>query len=299
MDHRERIAQLSRNVGNFHIACRRLDAPGEFVLRDLETVPIASMYKVLLALEVADAFERGDLAPDTILHVVPAQHSPGGFGVTEFAYPVDVALRDLLYMSLAWSDNTSADLLLELVGLDAVVARARGLGLASVGIVGGCRTLLSNAGRDFGYVTDTEAELSDWVPTSDASDLLLDRTTRASVADLSRLAELIDAESAASPGACRLVRDLMSRQIWTTRFAYSFPTPGWTRATKTGTLSPWRGEFGILCRADGARFALAVVVRQHYASSLGDVVDRAVSAVASSAIAIADNYNDLRYTPRH
>jgi beta-lactamase class A len=296
MDHRERIAQLDTNVGAFHVACRRLDAPGSFTMRASDTVPIASMYKVLLALEVADAFDRGDLAPDTSVRIAPGSHSPGGFGITEFAYPARIALRDLLYMSLAWSDNTASDVLLERVGLDAVVARAHRLGLGSVGIIGGCRTLLQNAGQDFGYATDAEAEDADWDP--GAGDLVLSRTTRASADDLARLGELLDDETAARPAACRLVRDLMQRQVWTTRFAYGFPEPAWSRATKTGTLSPWRGEFGILTRDDGARFSLAVIVRQRDPGTAADVVDRAVSAVATSAIALAEIYNTTGYTSR-
>jgi beta-lactamase class A len=288
-DHRETITRLSQEVGTFHVACRRLDAPGEFTLGELDVVPIASMYKVLLALEVADAFERGDLRPDAGLRVEPGAHSPGGFGLTEFAYPATVSVRDLLYMSLAWSDNTASDVLLDLVGLDAVHARADGLGLETVRIVGDCRTLLRHAGEDFGYPSDAAAEEGDWEPRSDDTDLVLGRTNRASVADLVRLAMLIEQEQAAAPAACRLVRDLMERQVWTIRFAHAFPPDSWLRASKTGTLSPWRGEMGVLVRNDGARLALAVVVRQHRSRMSNDLVDRALSAVAAASVELAMN----------
>ena len=288
MDPHERIAQLSRDIGIFHVACRRLDAEGGFALRELDTVPIASMYKVLLALEVADAFESGSLAPDTPVRIPPSMHTPEGAGLTEFAYPVTVSLRDLIYMSLAWSDNTASDVLLDRVGVDAVVARAHRLGLGSVGIVGDCRTLLSNAARDFGYANDADAARADWEPMTDESDLALGRTTRASVADLARLAEFIELETAAAPAACRLVRQLMGTQVWTARFATAFPEPDWNRASKTGTLNPWRGEFGIVSRADGATFALAVAVRRHHRRTPGVSIDSAVSAVASSAVALSE-----------
>ena len=79
----------------------------------------------------------------------------------------------------------------------------------------------------------------------------------------------------------------MQRQVWTSRFASSFPSSAWTRASKTGTLSPWRGEFGVLSRDDGVQLAIAVVVRQHHTDTPDGVVDRAVGAVARSAAGLA------------
>ena len=286
-DPRAALDRLSQEIGTFHVACRRLDQPGDFATRADDVVPIASMYKVLLALEVADAFERGDLVPDRPIRIGVGQHTPGGFGLTGFSHPAVVSVRDLIYMSLAWSDNTASDVLLEMVGLDAVHARAAALGLATLRVVGDCRSLLRNAGEDFGYESDALAEDGDWEPRSDDADLILERTNRASVSDLAELARLIDLDAAAAPGACRLVRDLMERQVWTIRLAAAFPDREWVRASKTGTLSPWRGEFGLLTRGDGARFALAVVVRQHGALMPGDRVDRAVGDIAAAAVELA------------
>ena len=81
---------------------------------------------------------------------------------------------------------------------------------------------------------------------------------------------------------------LMGTQVWTARFATAFPEPDWNRASKTGTLNPWRGEFGIVSRADGATFALAVAVRRHHRRTPGVSIDSAVSAVASSAVALSE-----------
>lgn len=256
-------------------------------MRDTEVVPIASMYKTLLALEVAEAFTRGKLQPDTQLRVTADQFCPGSDGIGQFAHPVVISMVDLLYLSLAWSDNTASDLLLDHVGLIALHKRAKALGLDSVRVVGDCRTLLRNAGEDFGYASEAEAIEADWAPRSETADLVLERTTRASAADLARLASLLAAERAARPEACRLVQKLMRRQVWTSRFAGAFPSPIWSRAGKTGTLQPWRGEFGVVQRDDGARLAVAVVVRQHHPAIPDDAVDRAVAAVARSAVGIA------------
>ena len=282
----EEIERASREVGTWHVAVRRLDRPGSFGLREAAVVPIASAYKVLLALEVADAFARGDLRADAQVRVAAAQHSPGGAGLTCFAHPVTISLADLLHLSLVLSDNTASDLLLDRVGLDAVHARAERLGLASVKVVGSCRELLRNAGEDFGYATEAEAVAADWAPATDAADLALARTTRASCADLARLAELLAGERAARPEACRMVREAMSRQVWTSRFAAAFCPPVWRRASKTGTLAPWRGEVGVVTRHDGVELAVAVMVRQHRLDVPDAAVDAAVGAVARSAASL-------------
>lgn len=281
------IEQASRDVGAWYVAARRLDGPGSFGLRDTEVVPIASMFKVLLALEVADAFARGDLRPDAQLRITAEQHCLGGAGLNHFAHPVTISMADLLYLSLAMSDNTASDVLLEQVGLDALHARAEALGLDTVRVVGSCRTLLRNAGDDFGYATEAEAVEADWAPTTDDAELVLERTTRASTADLARLASLLAREQAARPEACRLVREVMRGQVWTSRFAGAFSPPTWIRAGKTGTLQPWRGEFGVVTRHDGVQLAIAVTVRQHRLDVPDTVVDAAVGTVACSAVNLA------------
>lgn len=286
-DHVTVIEQASRDVGDWYVAAHRLDGPGSFGLRETEVVPIASTFKVLLALEVADAFARGELRPDAQIGVSAEQHSPGGAGLNNFAHPVTISMADLLYLCLVLSDNTASDLLLQQVGLDALHARAETLGLETMRVVGSCRTLLRNAGEDLGYATEAEAVEADWAPTTAAADLVLERTTRASTADLARLASLLARGQAARPEACRMVREIMRRQVWTSRFAAAFCPPAWIRAGKTGTLQPWRGEVGLVTRHDGAQLAVAVMVRQHRLDTPDAVLDAAVGAVARSAVGLA------------
>lgn len=284
------LAQIERadaEIGRFHVVAIRLDEPGSFLRRENEVVPIASMFKVLLALEVAEAFVCGRLDASSLVDVTPDRHSPGGIGLNQFAHPVRLSLYDLLYLSLALSDNTASDLLLDRVGVGALHARAQALNLTTMSVMGDCRQLLAAAGRDLGYATSAEAEVADWTPPSDTADFVLERTTRASMTDLANLATLLAAGRAASPRACQLVTELMARQIWTTRFASSFVQPEWTLFSKTGTLSPWRGEVGVVTREDGARVALAVAVRQHHAGASEAVVDGAVATVAANAVALA------------
>src|SRR5690606_33691342 len=123
-------------------------------------------------------------------------------------------------------------------------------------------------------------------PPEDTADPVLDRTTRASMADMVKLGSLLARDQAAHPEACSMVRTLMGRQVWTHRFAAAFPSDRWTRNTKTGTLSPWRGEFGIVTRDDGVKLVLAVMLRQHDTGTSDAVADDAVADAARSAAAL-------------
>lgn len=277
----------ARRIGDIYAACHRLDKPGSFAIRDGEVIPVASMYKVLLALEIAEGIVRGNLRADAPIRITKESHSPGGMGLNQFEHPVTLALEDLLYLSLTISDNTASDVLLAHSSLDALHARAKALGLDSFHVVADCRTLLRLAGEDFGYPSEEAAIEATWTPTTDAADLTLERTTRGSTADLARLAGLIAIGRAAHPDACRLVSGVMERQMWTPRFKSSFPSPTWTVASKTGTLSPWRGEFGVVTRDDGAQLAIAVVVRQHHVGTPAELVDRTVGGVARSLAQLA------------
>lgn len=288
-DHLARIERAEAEIGRFHVAAVRLDKPGSFALRGDEVVPIASMFKVLLGLEVAEAMVDGRLCRTDRIEVTPEAHSPGGTVLNQFAEPVRLSLHDLLYLSLALSDNTADDLLLDLIGLDVLHRRAKSLGLTTLTITGGCRRLLADAGVDLGYSSEAEAEAADWAPKADSDDLVLGRTTRASTANLAALAALLADDRAASADACRFVRQLMARQIWTTRFGQGFASPEWHLFSKTGTLSPWRGEVGVVTRSDGARVALAVAVRQRHAGASESIVDAGVACVAADAVSLVLN----------
>lgn len=283
-DLRDQIEAADTQVGRFYISAHCLDGPGAFAVREREAVPIASMYKVLLALEVAERISTGVLDPHELIAVDPVNHTPAGVGLNQFRWPAYVARADLIHLALAWSDNTASDLLHGDVGTQALMLRAARLGLGSVSVIGDCRTLLGNAGEDLGYSSAQQAEAADWAPPSDASDLDRTRTSVASAHDLTTLAEALATDSAASPAASSLVRRSMKEQVWTSRFGRAFPSPPWHRCSKTGTLPPWRGEFGIVW-ANRMRVAVCVILRQASATTTEEQLDSAVASVAAQVVA--------------
>lgn len=92
-DLRDQIEAADTQVGRFYISAHRLDGPGAFAVREREAVPIASMYKVLLALEVAERISTGVLDPHELIAVDPVNHTPAGVGLNQFRWPAYVAVR--------------------------------------------------------------------------------------------------------------------------------------------------------------------------------------------------------------
>lgn len=274
-----RELEKAAGFGRFFVDCREIDGPRRYSLDGDAVVPIASMYKVVLALEVADRIASGDLDADELIVIEPHEHTPAGEGLNHFSRPAAITRPDLMYLALAWSDNTASDVLLREVGVEAVHARARQVGLSHFSLVGDCRTLLNFAGEDLGYPCEDAAAQADWAPRLDDDDLALHRTNTATPAELSHLAVMLQQDAAAHPAACRMVRDAMAQQVWRARFGTAFPAPRWRLASKTGTLPPWRGEFGIV--QDGlSQLAITVIVRQHRAAATDVEIDQQVSLVA-------------------
>lgn len=119
------LQQQIRNIaadahGKVSVACA---LPGTRLNCDLDPSahpPMQSVFKLPLALTILHQVEQGKLALDQPIPfrtsdlILPKPHSP-----LQDKYPqagVDVPLRDLLQMTVTFSDNTAADMLLRLAG---------------------------------------------------------------------------------------------------------------------------------------------------------------------------------------
>ncbi|GAA3131240.1 serine hydrolase [Nonomuraea salmonea] len=104
-----------------------------------ELLPTASMFKVPLLVEFCRQADAGLLDPATQVTVPAEGRIPGPTGIAAMLDDVTISLRDLAYLMIAVSDNTSADTLLDLIGCDAVNAMLDGLGLTRTRVVQGGR----------------------------------------------------------------------------------------------------------------------------------------------------------------
>src|SRR5688572_7658127 len=95
-----------------------------------------SVFKLPLAIAVLKDVEENRLRLDQKIHVTPAEIVQGAPGNTAlWQKPVDVTVERLIEVSIALSDNTSTDKLLQLVGGPPKVSeRLRSLGFQNIDI---------------------------------------------------------------------------------------------------------------------------------------------------------------------
>ena len=99
-------------------------------------LPLYSVFKLPLAIAILKDVEENRLGLDQKIHVTPAEIVPGAPANTAlWQKPVDFPIEQLIDFSIARSDNTSSDKLLQLVGGPLkVTERMRSLGLQNLDI---------------------------------------------------------------------------------------------------------------------------------------------------------------------
>jgi beta-lactamase class A len=106
-------------------------------LKSSERFPMASTYKLPIAIQLLTLVDEGKEQLDHIIKLEPKDIRPGGVPLTdEFKFGKSpVSVRDLLERMLTVSDNTASDLILRLAGgPQAVTARMRSLGIEDMSI---------------------------------------------------------------------------------------------------------------------------------------------------------------------
>ena len=250
-----------------------------------EPVVLASVVKVLLAVEYARQVVAGQLEPTERVRVRAADRL-GGLGTAACLDEVDISWRDLAMFAMSMSDNTAADLLLRRVGLDTVQLLGAELGLGSTGVTGGPRQIVESMLADVGAAD--EAEFARVFPTLGTERLAAlrvrdpARATAGTPRDMTRLLSLIWRDEAGPAQACRQVRHLMRWQASWHRLAAGFGDEV-TVAAKSGTLLDIRNEIGVARYPDGRRYAIAVFTRGGWGTRRPDV-DAAIGQVARLAV---------------
>lgn len=230
----------------------------------------ASVIKVLVALVVQAAFERGILDPGERVTLPGGDPVPGPAGFSLYSDDVQVSLRDLVVPMLTISDNAATDALLHRVGLETVNRRAAELGLKDTLITSDLRTLIDSMAQDAGFGNwaaltgwagrahgqEAENRIARRVARSGALDPV--RGHRTTARDMAMLLRLIWTDQAGPPRACDRVRQLMERQLTRNRLASGFGEPARV-AAKSGSLAGVvRNEIGVITYPGGERYAAAV-----------------------------------------
>jgi beta-lactamase class A len=249
-------------------------------------LPLASVVKLAWAVATHRSADAGDVSLRHRLTIDPSSATPGPTGISAWHDPVELSVRDAMHLSLAQSDNASADALLAYVGLDRVRARCAEIGLPDAVARHPVRALYDGLTELFGTpdiprVVDLLARdpaLLSRLPTLDAT-----RANAASARDLTRLLGLIWADRACSPAGCASLRDSLLRPMAPGRIARGLASRDLRIANKTGSQLTLRHDVAWVGFPDGRSYAVAVLTR---ARRLGeeDSHDDAVGALARQAI---------------
>jgi beta-lactamase class A len=238
------IERVTRELpGAFGVCAVRLDddARDETRLAANEdaTFPAASVIKIAVALEVLCALEERTLAPSTRLELHEEDKVIGSGVLSALEAGLTLPVSDVLYLSMAISDNTAANLLIERVGVAAVNARLAALGLVTTRLSG---KLLVEGGNGETSPT-TAAELVTLLSA-------IHRRQNLPARACDRLVALLERTQTAST---------IGRGLPDERFPGVGPTPPpITLAYKTGSLRGVIAE-AALVRSPRATYAVAVL----------------------------------------
>lgn len=229
--------------GRIGVAAIHLDSDRHVAINGDQPFPMASEFKVPLAVTLLSSADAGDLDLDSTIEVATADLVAGS-GLLRMAFKqprVALSVLSLIDLMMVASDNSASDILLRLAGgPDAVSAHMRRLGLHDIRIDRPTSGLIadfeSNSAAFLGDRRDTA--------TPDAIVALLAQVCRGQVLRPNTTAMLLDAMGRCQTGQDRLPA-LLPRE---TELAH-----------KTGTLGAVANDVGVMTLPDGSRVVIAVL----------------------------------------
>ncbi len=289
------IARLAEIAGGVvGVAALHLESGRRVSLNGGERFPMASTYKVPIAVQVLSKVDRGELALDQMIQIEPTDLSPGSGTLSDLFNKPGVALsvRNLLELMLLISDNTATDVLLRLAGgAEAVTARMRELGIEGLRVDRSTKQVIADwmgIAASGPWSLERFRELARAVLPEDrqaaAKRFDADPRDTATPEAMVTLLEQIYRGQALKRETTELLLDIMRRcRTGEARLKGLLP-PGTEVAHKTGTIGGTTNDVGILTLpADAGHVAIAVFVK----SSEKDVPTRE-RAIAEIARAVHD-----------
>jgi beta-lactamase class A len=260
--------------GEMGFAALHIETGRRITLKSSERFPMASTYKLPIAIQLLTLVDEGKEQLDHIIKLEPKDIRPGGAPLTDkFKFgESSVSVRDLLRMMMTVSDNTASDLILRLAGgPQAVTARMRSLGIEDMSID---RSTIEHVFDMFGLPLPPESEWGPGryvnvltsVPTdrqrAAAKQYLRDSRDTSTPDAMASLLVHIYRKDLLKPKTAKLLLGIMRRcQTGDARLKGLLPA-GTEVAHKTGTAMGIVNDVGIITLPNGAgRFAIVVFIK--------------------------------------
>jgi beta-lactamase class A len=294
------LARLERQIefvshatdGILGVSATHIESGRTVSVRGAESFPMASAFKLPIAVQVMTLIDSGTLTLDKIVTLTAQDLHPGSGKISELLFHPGVALsvENLMELMLVVSDNSAADLMLrEAGGPAAVTARMQALGLPGIR-VDRPTALMISAWQGAKNIT---AE-SDW--TKDMWDKLYDAVPqREHMA--ARRAEMLDPRDTATPDdMTRLLVHVWKKDLFTPRNASELLgmmercetgkarikgmlPEGTDVAHKTGTLGGVANDVGVITLpGDLGHVAISVFTKS--SNKPEDAAEKAVAEVS-------------------
>ena len=282
--------------GKVGVAAIHLETGREVVLNRGEPFPMASTYKVPIAVQLLTRVDSGAFRLDSMITLRPSDLHPGSGTLTQlFDDPgVSLSVRNLLELMLLISDNSATDVMLRTAGGGGPVnARMRALDVSGISVDRPTLNLIADAigvknlppeseltPRAFGALSRA---VSPDAQKAAAEAFYKDRRDTSTPEGMAKLLETIWRGKALSKANTELLLDIMRRcETGPNRIKGFLPVDVVVRH-KTGTLGIGvANDVGLIELPNGAgTLALAVFVKESTRSA--ELQERAIAQIARAA----------------
>ena len=283
-----RLAKISDGVVG--MSALHIESNRRIVLHGEDRFPMASSFKIPIAVQLLKRVDRGELRLDQMVTIEPHDLHPGSGMLTALLNKPGVALslRNLLELMLLISDNSATDIVLRLAGgPEAVTAKMRELGISGINVNRPTVNLIAD------WIGATLGPENEWTP--ERLSKLLDAATgdqRKQAGErfnqdprdtsqpnaMAALLEKIYHRQLHKPETAALLLDILYRcQTGDARIKGMLP-PGTEVAHKTGSIGGTINDVGILNLPDNAgHVVLALFVKQ---GSKSEASERTIAQIS-------------------
>lgn len=279
-------AQLAAAGLSANIMVRDLDSRREVSTAADAAMPLASVAKVPIALALLNRISEGTLDGAKPITIRPDRFDGAGpTGTSRFRYPAQIALDDLLMLSVSFSDNTATDALLDVVTPDQIQEDLERLGRHGIHIRHRLGALVQTPLEN---LPDADAhlvyDLASASPSRGAGHRIwqLD-ISQANIGTATGLTDLLQElwrPVRIDPSVASRLRSLLEGNIIRHRLAPDFASDATAWSSKTGTLLHLRHEIGVVDHADGQSIAVTVLSESSNPASAQPAAEAALGAAA-------------------
>jgi beta-lactamase class A len=247
------------------VAAIELENGNAFHLRADESFPMASVFKLPLALTVLRRADSGALKLDHAYTITPRDFSLGHSPIRERAKgkPVTLTLRELVVAAVSDSDNTAGDFLVRLVTPAAVTQRMRELSANGIRVDRTEKAIIetfSTPGGVAKYATDP-------------------RDTATPVAMVRLLRSIYERTDGLKPASHEFLVGVMTKTANPVRIGKLLPQ-GCVVAHKTGTMPGTMNDAGIITSPDGKHHFAVVILTKASTHSSEEKREQVIAQIA-------------------